>query len=122
MITGRSETLNEFKRAAITVGTNIHIEHNVIRGGDNSAIMVSQDQGITRDVTFANNWFDGGTCSLHIDDKPLTSMTNLTVTGNVFTPNSTIAHCAAVVTHAVTMSWSGNTWTTGSAAAPIIYG
>ena len=106
----------------ITVGTNIHIEHNLIRGGDNAAIMVSQDQGITRDVAFLNNWFDGGSCSLHINDKPLTSMTNLTITGNVFMPNSTIAHCAAVVTHAVTMSWTGNTWTSGAAAAPIIYG
>jgi len=106
----------------ITVGTNIHINHNVIRGGDNSAIQISQDQGVTTGLTVTNNWFDGGTCSLHIDDKPMTGMTGLSFTGNRFTPNSTIAHCDAVVTHTVTMTWTGNSWTTGTAANPIVYG
>jgi len=106
----------------ITVGSNINISHNVIRGGDNSAIQITQDQGVTTGLTIANNWFDGGSCSLHINDEPLTSMTHIAVTGSVFTPNSTIAHCDAVVTHAVTMTWSSNTWSTGGVANPIIYG
>ena len=106
----------------ITVGQNINITHNLIRGGGNSAIQITQDQGITTNLTIANNWFDGGTCSLHINDEPLTTMTHLTVTGSIFTPNSTIAHCDAVVTHTVTMTWTANTWTTGTAANPIVYG
>jgi hypothetical protein len=106
----------------ITVGSNINISHNVIRGGGNSAIQITQDQGVTTGLTIANNWFDGGTCSLHINDKPLTSMSHIAITGSVFTPNSTIAHCAAVITHAVTYTWTGNTWTSGSIATPIVYG
>jgi len=106
----------------ITVGSNINITHNVIRGGGNSAIQITQDQGVTTGLTIANNWFDGGSCSLHINDKPLTSMSHIAITGSVFTPNSTIAHCDAVVTHAVTMTWSSNTWSTGGVANPIIYG
>ena len=106
----------------ITVGSNINISHNVIRGGGNSAIQITQDQGVTTGLTIANNWFDGGTCSLLIDDKPLTSMSRIAITGSIFTPNSTIAHCDAVVTHAVTMTWSANSWTTGGVANPIVYG
>jgi len=106
----------------ITVGSNINITHNVIRGGGNSAIQITQDQGVTTGLTIANNWFDGGSCSLHIDDKPLSSMTHIAVTGSIFTPNSTIAHCDAVVTHTVTMSWSANAWSTGGVANPIVYG
>jgi hypothetical protein len=52
----------------------------------------------------------------------MTGMTGLSFTGNRFTPNSTIAHCDAVVTHTVTMTWTGNSWTTGTAANPIVYG
>ena len=106
----------------ITVGRNIRIEHNTIRGGNNSGIQVTQDQGVTTGLVLTGNWFDGGTCSLNVDDKPLNSLTGLTVTGNTFAPDSTIAGCAAVVTHAVTMSWTANTWLNGSSARPIIYG
>lgn len=49
------------------------------------------------------------TCSLHIDDKPRTAMSDITVSGNVFTADSTIRGCAAVVTHTVELTWSGNT-------------
>jgi len=49
-------------------------------------------------------------------------MSHIAVSGSIFTPNSTIAHCDAVITHAVTYTWTGNTWTSGSIATPIVYG
>ncbi|MDD9205218.1 right-handed parallel beta-helix repeat-containing protein, partial [Georgenia sp. 10Sc9-8] len=53
----------------IQKGSNIRIVGNTIEGAYNAAIMITQDQDRTSDVTISGNWLDGGKCTVNLSEK-----------------------------------------------------
>lgn len=91
-------------------GHNIHISGNTIAGGSNSAVQVTQGSGAVTNLGFTGNWFDGGACTVNLADKPLTSMSSLNISNNVFGHTSTYKNCAIVYSAGVSMTHTGNYW------------
>jgi len=91
-----------------------------VRTGNARAAAGSSTDSVN--VEFTGNLFDGKTCSLHIDDKPRSGMSDITVGGDVVTPDTTIRGCDAVVTHTVELTWSGSTWFGAEPAVSTVYG
>ncbi len=92
-------------------GHNIHITGNTIAGGTNSGLQVTQGNGSVANFSFNNNWADGGACTVNLADKPLASMTTISVNNNIFGHTSTYKNCAIVFSPGVSMTHTGNTWT-----------
>jgi hypothetical protein len=106
----------------ITAGSGIKIIDNTIAGGNNAAIQISQDAGSVSNVQINGNWMGSGTCSVHINDKPKSGMNAITMTGNVFSRNQSIAGCAILVTTRIGYTSSGNHWTDGTGVSVRRYG
>jgi hypothetical protein len=91
-------------------GHNVHITGNTIAGGTNSALQVTQGNGSVGDFSFNGNWADGGACTVNLADKPLATMSTISVNSNIFGHTSVYANCAIVYSPGVSMSHTGNTW------------
>jgi len=106
----------------VTAGSGIRIVNDTITGANNSAIQITQDAGAVGNIQITGNWMSGGTCSVHVDDKPKSGLSGLTMTNNVFTRNQTISGCAMLVTTRIGYAASANRWTDGTSARVIVYG
>jgi hypothetical protein len=106
----------------ITAGSNIKIVNNTMSGGNNSSIQISQDAGTVSNVQISGNWLDRGTCSVHVNDKPKSGLSGVTMSNNVFGRFQTITGCAMLVTTRIGYTVSGNRWTDGTSARVIVYG
>jgi len=106
----------------VTAGVGIKIINNTISGGANSALMISQDAGKVSSLTMSGNYIGEGSCSVRIDDKPLSGMSGISLTSNRFSKDQTISGCAVLMTMRISYSASGNVWTDGSAVAIKRYG
>jgi hypothetical protein len=91
-------------------GHNILITGNTVDGGTNSALQITQDYGPVSNLTFTDNWVDGGGCSANIADKPRSSMRGINISNNRFGHNTRYWNCAVIVSYGVSMRYSGNTW------------
>ena len=106
----------------VTAGVGIRIINNTISGGSNSALMITQDAGKVSSLTMSGNYIGGGSCSVRINDKPLSGMSGVSLTSNRFSRDQTISGCAVLVTTRISYAASGNVWTDGSAVAIQRYG
>jgi hypothetical protein len=97
----------------ILSGSNITISGNRLSGGNNSAIQITQDHGKVSNVRIADNSVNGGSCSIRADDKPLTSMAAISVSGNVFIADQTIRRCVILVNSGVGYTSFDNAWFNG---------
>jgi hypothetical protein len=68
----------------ILSGSNLKVLGNDLEGGSNSAIQASQDHGPLTDLLIDGNWADAGAVTFNIANKPLASMSGITVTNNLF--------------------------------------
>jgi hypothetical protein len=111
---GGKETHND----AIQVqgGSGVSIKSSRIEGGTNAGIMVTQDFSATKSLTISGNRLSGGACTVNIVPSDLPSVGPITLTNNVFVPNSTVANCSVARTASTQLTASGNTFTDGSAA------
>ncbi len=91
-------------------GQHIHLTGNTVQGGTNSGLQITQDHGPVSDLAFTGNWADGGACTVNVADKPLTTMTGITVSDNQFGHASGYPRCAVVISAGVTMTATGNVW------------
>jgi hypothetical protein len=91
-------------------GHNVHITGNTIAGGTNSGLQVTQGNGSVANFSFNSNWADGGACTVNLADKPLATMSTISVNNNIFGHTSVYKNCAIVYSAGVSMTHTGNTW------------
>jgi hypothetical protein len=106
-------------------GSNITIKHNTITVGSkhNAVMQVTQGYAATTNLSFTQNWVDGGTCSVKLSHSGRSSLGPVTVSTNSFGSNTDIDDCAVLRTSNTSLVSSGNVWTdTGRAVSPIVYG
>jgi hypothetical protein len=91
-------------------GRNILMTRNTLKGGSNSALQVTQGNGVVAGLGFNGNWVDGGACTVNVADIPLTTMSGISVSYNRFGHTSTFKNCAIIVSAGVKLTAVGNTW------------
>lgn len=100
----------------IMSGNGIRITNNTLMGGYNSAVMITQDTGTTKNVWINNNWIDGGGCSLNYGSKGAYK-TGMQANYNRFGRHQRIAGCAIIHNPAVSdLKPTGNVWDDNGAA------
>jgi hypothetical protein len=102
----------------ILSGNNLKIIGNTIEGGNNTAVMITQNHGTTSNVAIENNWVSNGACTVNILPVPLVSLSGITVDNNIFTNNST-SHCPILDTPHVGLSASGNVFAGTGLPVPV---
>jgi hypothetical protein len=95
----------------IQSGSNLKLIHNTITGQPNSSVIITEDNGKTSGVLIDGNWLgtEGSpapVCTVKILNKPLPSMSGITVTNNRFDHNATA--CQILDSKTVTLVASGN--------------
>jgi hypothetical protein len=103
-------------------GTKIRLLNNTITTNYNSALQVTQGNGIVHDIWFNGNWADGGGCTVNINNGPLGAMSGVVVDSNRFGHATRVANCPIVATHAAGMAAARNVYDNTGAAVVIKYG
>jgi hypothetical protein len=98
-------------------GQNLTIAGNNIVGGNNSALQVTQTTGVVSNLALSSNWLGGGTCTVNLQDAPLSSMSGISVDHNQFSHTSS-ANCAIIAFTGVNFTNLDNTWDDGTAGTP----
>ena len=100
----------------IQKGNNIRIANNTINGSVNAVLQITQDQGVTSNVTFANNNVAGGACSLNVAQKARGAIAGLTIRDNVI--GASTYNCPMIIDSATLniASVTGNVRPDGSVA------
>ncbi|HEY0871744.1 MAG TPA: hypothetical protein VGD55_15195, partial [Acidothermaceae bacterium] len=95
----------------ILSGSNLKVIGNTIVGQPNSAIIITQDHGAVSGVLIDGNWLgsQGGTqiATIKILNKPLPSLSGITVTNNRFEAPLASA-CQILDSKTVTLTQFGN--------------
>lgn len=102
----------------IQSGSDYVITGNRIEGGNNSAIQLTQDAGVTSGVRISDNWLDGGGCSVNLAQKDLGPLQGIAVTGNTF--GDSIYDCAIIRPSAGSISTQGNVGEDGQPAVVVV--
>lgn len=91
-------------------GTGERIINNSLTGANNSAVMITQDAGITGNLWISSNWIDGGACSLNYGSGGAYK-TGLQANNNRFGRSQGISGCA-IIHNALKSDLvpSGNVW------------
>ena len=90
-------------------GRSIRITQNTLTDATNSALQVTQDHSATTSLQFDGNWADNGKITVNLANKPLGSMSGITVNDNHFGRHSTL-NCPILATSAISLSAYGNTY------------
>jgi hypothetical protein len=91
-------------------GDNIHILGNTIDDSDNTALMVTQDHGVTTNLWFDNNWADNGVCTVNLAMKPLPTMTGINIDNNKFGHGSSGDDCVIMTNSHIGLSAVNNVY------------
>jgi hypothetical protein len=104
-------------------GQNITIVGNVITGAQNAAMQVTQDYATTSRLRFDDNWVNEGTCSVKLNNKGEPARLGpVTMSGNRFGRQTSIAGCPILRTSLTDLTASGNVWEdTGAPVAVKVY-
>jgi hypothetical protein len=94
-------------------GSNITIVHNTLLDAWNSAMQVTQTRAPVVNLDFTQNWAGNGACTVNLQDAPLTSMSDISVTNNLFYKTSTY-NCAIAAYTGVAFVNAANTWPDGT--------
>lgn len=65
-------------------GSNITIRNNVLSGAYNAAVQITQGRGPVSNVRIADNWIEGGSCSVNIAEGQFGRLFGVAVTNNIF--------------------------------------
>jgi hypothetical protein len=102
-------------------GSRVRIVGNTIGGGSNSALQVTQGNGVVSDLWFNGNWADGGACTVNINNNPLPTMNGIVVNDNRFGHASTY-NCPIIVTRATQLTALRNIYGDTGLPVRIAYG
>ncbi len=105
----------------ILSGTNLKVLGNTIEGQPNSSIIITQDHGAVSNVLIDGNWLSGldQVATVKLLNKPLPSMSGITVTNNLFTGQLASA-CQILDSTTVTLVSSGNVIMPDGTAAKLL--
>jgi hypothetical protein len=103
-------------------GTKTRLLNNTITTNYNSAIQVTQGNGVVSDLWFNGNWADGGGCSVNINNSPLAALAKIVVDDNRFGHNTRNANCPVVVTKSTELTALRNVYDDTNAVAVVRYG
>jgi len=81
-------------------GTNVNVIHNNLNPNNaqaNSSVQITQDFGPTGIVKLDSNWADWGGYCFNITQKPLASLTGVSVTNNRFGRHGEYSYIGAIV-------------------------
>ena len=93
----------------ILSGSNLRVLGNDLEGGSNSAIQASQDHGPLTDLLIDGNWADGGDVTFNIANKPLASLSGVTVTNNLF-GHAAVTGCQILYSKVTTVVAANNVY------------
>ncbi len=93
----------------ILSGSNLRIVGNDLEGGHNTAIQITQDNGPLTDVLIDRNWADAGNVTFNIANKPLASLSGITVTNNIF-GHAAVTGCQILYTSETALLASNNVY------------
>lgn len=99
-------------------GANIWVQNSSLSGAQNSAVMVTQDLGSTRNLFLVGNWLSGGACTVNFGSKGAYK-TGINVIANRFGRGQRVRNCA--IAHNPRKSDlrpSANTWL--DTGAPVV--
>ena len=105
----------------ILSGTNLKVIGNTIDGQPNSTVIITQDNGPVSNVLIDNNWLSGlgQVATVKLLNKPLPSMSGITVTNNRFTGPLASA-CQILDSPTVNLVSSGNVIGATNTAAKLL--
>ena len=78
-------------------GSNITIRNNVLSGAYNAAVQITQGRGPVSNVRIADNWIEGGSCSVNIAEGQFGRLFGVAVTNNVF--GASRSNCHIILTN-----------------------
>lgn len=93
-------------------GSGYWITGNRIEDAHNAAIMLTQDQGVLKNVMIRDNFLDHGACTVNIAQKARGPLQNIDVRDNLFGANS-VYNCQIIRPSAGDITTTGNTTVSG---------
>ena len=94
----------------VQAGTGIQIVGNTLTGAFNSAVMVTQDAGTTKDLWINGNWIDYGGCSINYGSNGVYK-TGMQANNNRFGRAQRVSGCAIIHNSAASdLVPVGNVW------------
>jgi hypothetical protein len=99
----------------IQAGSGIVIVNNTIQHANNAGVMITQDTGTVSNVTFANNFADGGACTINVAEKGRGPILGLAIRDNRFGRDTRYRNCAILAPTTTKIATSGNLYTDGQA-------
>jgi hypothetical protein len=103
-------------------GTKIRMLNNTITNNYNSALQVTQGNGVVSDLWFNGNWADGGGCTVNINNTPLAPLASVVVNDNRFGHATRVVSCPVVVTTSTALTSVRNVYSDTGTAVVIKYG
>ena len=79
--------------------------------------MITQDSGKVSNVTFADNWADGGACTINIAEKGKGAIKGMAVIENTFGRNTRHRDCAVLSPATTKVTMDSNFYTDGKAVS-----
>ena len=98
----------------IQVGNNIMITGNTLSGPYNANTQITQDRGVVSNVTFTENNFSGGKCSINIAEKSYGPLKGIVIKDNKFAQNTSLANCAVISKTTTIIDHADNFYTDGT--------
>ncbi len=95
-------------------GSGYWITGNRIEDAHNAAIMMTQDNGVLRNVMIRDNFLDHGACTVNIAQKSRGPLQNIDIRDNVFGANS-VHNCQIIRPSAGDITTTNNSTVTGKA-------
>jgi hypothetical protein len=100
-------------------GHDIVLVGNRMEEANNAAIMLQQNYSPTSDVLISRNWMNHGGCTVNINHKGGSSLTDITVKDNRFGDDTRHEDCAIIATAETQLNASGNVWDADGSAVRI---
>lgn len=100
-------------------GKNISIIGNTIRDAQNFPVLGAASLGDTPNLLIANNWLDGGHCTLKLQSLGSYQL-HATVTGNKFGPHRAVSYCPMQVEPQVFSIERDNVWESDGTPVPVV--
>lgn len=91
-------------------GSNIRIVGNEISGAFNAAVQITQGLARVSNVTIADNYLDGGGCTVNIAETGKGPVAGTVLDSNTFGPNQRVANCGVVAATSSYPQMLNNYW------------
>ncbi|MDJ0379159.1 hypothetical protein [Cryobacterium sp. PH31-L1] len=89
-------------------GNNITVTGNRLTDSHSAAVQITQDRGKVSDFTFADNFANGGACTVNIAEKSYGPIQGAAITGNTFGRDSRLANCAVIAPTTTKIDFADN--------------